>query len=270
MKAKFIFIFLCAASLLTSCTEYTKLTKSHDVDLKFTKAKEYYEKGKYLESATLLESCVTPLRGTEKGEEALYLMAASHFKNKDYMTARSYYSGYCKSYPRGRYAEDARFHIGLCYYEESPEARLDQENTNKGIDEFTTFIAMYPRSSYVAEAQSKKQELRDKLAYKAYLNAKLYYRLGNYQGNNYKSCIIAATNALKEYPESIYREEMSYLILLAKYHQALESVESKQEDRFRETVEEYHTFIQEYPESEHKDEAEDIFKYSEKKINRNH
>ena len=268
MKLNRIAILLCTV-LMCSCSEYSKLVKSSDVELKLTKAKEYYEKKKYLETATLLEPCIVPLRGTEKGEEALYLMASSYFYNKDYISARSYFSGYTKSYPRGQYAEECKFMAAMCYYKDSPEAKLDQVSTVKAIDEFGSFIQKYPNSIHVAEATSKKQELTDKLAYKAYLNSKLYFRLGNYQGNNYKACIITANNALKDYPESIYREELAFLILNARYHEAVESVASKQMDRFRETVEEYHNFTQEYPDGQFRKNADEIYKVAQKKINGN-
>ena len=146
MKAKYLLILLCSLFLFTSCGEYQRLMKSTDNELKFTKAKEYYEKGKYLEACTLLEAVVVPFRGTQKGEEALYLLASAHYKNKDYITARSYFSGYGRSYPRGVYAEECAFHVGLCYYNDSPEAKLDQVGTVKAVDEFTTFMQTYPNS----------------------------------------------------------------------------------------------------------------------------
>lgn len=266
MKAKYLLILLCSTLLFTSCGEYQRLVKSTDNDLKFAKAKEYYEKGKNLEACTLLDAVVVPFRGTQKGEEALFLLASAHFKNKDYITARSYFSGYCRSYPNGVYAEESAFHVGLCYYKDSPEAKLDQVGTKKAIEQFTSFIQSYPKSSRVAEAESKRQELNDKLAYKAYLNARLYYRLGNYMGNNYRSCVIAATNALHEFPESIHREELSFLILKAKYRQAMESVEEKKVDRFHDTVDEYYNFMQEYPETEYKKEADEILAVSQKHL----
>lgn len=266
MKIVHYFILVCAVLFCTSCGEYHHLVKSSDNELKFSKGKEYYEKRKYLEACNLLESVVVPLRGTKQGEEALYLLASANFKSKNYITARSYYSGYGRSYPNGTWAEECAFQVGMCYYQDSPEAKLDQSGTVKAINEFTSFMQTYPSSMYVAKAQSLKQELRDKLAYKAYLNCRLYFKLGNYHGNNYRSCVVAATNALRDYPESIYREELAFLILKAKYRQAVESVESKKEERFHDTVEEYYNFSQEYPESEHKKEAKDIFETSQKKL----
>ena len=117
-KLKFL-LAMMASLALSSCTEYSKLTKSDDVDLKYDKAFEYYEKGEYYKAATLLESVIPSYRGTEKGETGLYTKAMAHFNNKEYLTAKSYFSGYCKGYPSGKYIEDAKFHIGYCYYLET-------------------------------------------------------------------------------------------------------------------------------------------------------
>lgn len=81
-------------------------------------------------------------------------------------------------------------------------------------------------------AQNMIFELQDKLVEKEYLSAKLYYDLGSYSGNavysstgnNYLAAIVTAQNVLKEYPYTKMREDLSILILRAKYHMAKESV----------------------------------------------
>ena len=106
--------------------------------------------------------------------------------------------------------------------------------------------------------------LQDKLVLKELYSARLYYNLGNYMGNNYESSIITAQNALKDYPYTDYREELSILILRARYEMAVNSVESKKLDRYRETIDEYYAFKNEFPESKYLKEAEKIFRESKK------
>ena len=101
---------------------------------------------------------------------------------------------------------------------------------------------------------------------KEYLSARMYYNLGNYLGNNYQSCVITAQNALKDYPYTNLREDLSILILRAKYEMAIYSVEDKRAERYRETVDEYYAFKNEFPESKYMKEAEKIFKDSEKML----
>ena len=128
------------------------------------------------------------------------------------------------------------------------------------------FLDYFPNSERAKQAQDIIFELQDKLVYKELLNAQLYYNLGNYMGNNYESCVITAQNALKDYPYTDYREELSILILRARYEMAIYSVEDKKADRYRETVDEYYAFKNEFPESKYLKEAEKIFNESQKVI----
>ena len=109
-------------------------------------------------------------------------------------------------------------------------------------------------------------EIYRKLRASGMESAILYYNLGNYLGNNYESCVITAQNALKDYPYTDYREELSILILRARHEMAIYSVEDKKMDRYRETVDEYYAFKNEFPESKYLKEAEKIFNESQKVI----
>ena len=124
----------------------------------------------------------------------------------------------------------------------------------------------YPQSAKHQEAQQMIFELQDKLVMKEYLSAKLYYNLGNYMGNNYQSCVITAQNALKDYPYTNLREDLSILILRAKYELAVYSVEERKQERYREAVDEYYAFKNEFPESKYLKEAERIFSKSQAEL----
>ena len=50
------------------------------------------------------------------------------------------------------------------------------------------------------------------------------------------------------------------LILKARYQEAAQSVEEKKVERFRDVIDEYYSFINDYPESETRKEADNIFK----------
>ena len=91
----------------------------------------------------------------------------------------------------------------------------------------------YPASDKKLESQQMIFDLQDKLVMKDYLSAKLYYNLGNYMGNNFESCVITAQNALKDYPYTHHREDLSILILRAKYGMAQNSIEEKKQERFQ-------------------------------------
>ena len=154
----------------------------------------------------------------------------------------------------------ARFYAGYGYYLDSPESQLDQSGTYKAIEELQGFLDYFPKSDKVSIAQNAIFELQDKLVFKELQNAQLYYNLGNYLGNNYESAVIVARNAIKDYPYSKYKEQLEMLILKARYQEAAQSVEEKKVERFRDVIDEYYSFINDYPESETRKEADNIFK----------
>ena len=266
MKSKYFYILIFCSFLFCSCGEYTRILKSTDVDEKYDYAKVYYEKGKYTRSATLLTDVVAVYRGTEDAENALYLLAMSHFKMKDYLSAGEYFARYCNLYPRGKRAEESRFNMAYGDYKDSPDARLDQEVTQRAIKELDAFVEMYPRSELADSATVMRYELVDKLCYKEYLSAKLYLNLGTYMGNNYESAVITARNAQRDYPYTKYREDLAFVILKARYEAAEYSVEEKREDRLREAYDEYYTFINEFAEGKYAKEANKMFEDISRKL----
>lgn len=253
-------ILLPILILFTSCGEYQQILKSKDPEYKYQKALEYFNQQQYAKSQTLLDDIATYYKGTERSEDILCYLARSYMGQKDYTSASNYYEAYIRNYPKGKYIIEARFQVGHCAYLDSPDARLDQELTGKAIESFTQFVELYPQSPYAEQAYNEMSEMYDKLAHKQYLNAKLYYNLGTYLGNNYLSAEITAKNALKMYPANSYQEELSWIILQAKYQQVVNSFEEMKAERARDTQDEYYSFITEYPESKHKKEADRILK----------
>lgn len=109
-------------------------------------------------------------------------------------------------------------------------------------------------------------ELQDKLTLKELQNAQLYYNLGTYMGNNYESCVIVADNALRNYPYTKYKEDLEFLKLKAKYQEAKQSVPEKQADRYRDMIDEYYSFINNFPSTDNRKEADDMFRQAERHI----
>ncbi|PRZ00916.1 outer membrane protein assembly factor BamD [Marinilabilia salmonicolor] len=252
-------LLLLAVVLLASCSEYQKILKSTDYDLKYEKALEYYEEGDYMRASTLLQELISVFMGTARAEEAHYKYANSLYKMRDYISSVHFFREFVKKYPNSEYAEESQFMVGANYYQMSPKPRLDQTDTQNAIESLELFLSLYPQSEMADEAVVMIEEMEEKLVYKSYLSAKLYYHLGTYMGNNYQSAVITARNSLDEFPDTEHREELSFLILDSLFIQATNSVKEKEEDRLRRTLDEYYAFINEFPESSYMKEANKIF-----------
>ena len=271
---KYIIIALVSGSVLTSCGEYNKVLKSTDYEYKYEAAKSYFGKGQNTKAAAILEELITILKGTDKAEESLYMLGMTYYNQGDFITASHYFSTYYNTYPRGTYTEQARFYSGKALFLDTPEPRLDQSSTYKAIQELQMFMEYFPASNRHQEAQQMIFDLQDKLVMKDYMAARLYYDLGSYTGNssysttgnNYLACIVTAQNALKDYPYTKLREDISILLLRAKYDMAKESVEEKKEERMRDAIDEYYAFKNEFPESKYIKEVENICKDAKKYV----
>ena len=262
-----IIIILLTAIVMSSCGNFTNLykhkLKEKDYDYMYEAAKEYYVAGQYTQAITLLNDVITILKGSDRGEESVYMLAMSYLKNKEYSIASESFQQYYTSYPRGKYTERARFYAGKSLWISTPESQLDQSDTYKAIQELQLFLEFFPNSIFVEEAQQIIFDAQDKLVEKEYDSAKLYYNLGTYMGNNYQACVICAQNALKDYPFTKYREDLSLLVVRAKYAQAVHSVLSRRGERYRDAVDECYAFKNEFPESTKIKDVDEMLRKSE-------
>ena len=266
MKKSITTIALVSACLFSSCGNYNKILKSQDYSYRYEAAKEYFFSGQYNKATVLLNDMIAIYKGTGKAEESLYMLAMCYYGQEDWLEASSTFKKYYTTYPKGDFTELARFYTCKALYNDTPEPRLDQTSTFEAINEIQMFCEFFPSSIYREEAQQTMFELQDKLVEKEYLSAKLYYNLGNYMGNNYESCVITAQNALQDFPYAKRREDLAYLVFVAKYKMASESILEKQEERYRDVVDEYYAFKNEFPESKRMKDLERMFQNASKKI----
>jgi outer membrane protein assembly factor BamD len=242
-------------------SKYEKLKASNDYAKKYQEAIKYYNQKDYNKALGLFDVLVERYRGRTEAEDLFYYYAFTNYKLKDYTAARYHFKTFADTYPSSTRAEECRFFSAYCYYLDSPAYSLDQDNTLKAIEALQLFINLYPKSDRVTEASKLIQNLRDKLETKAYANAKLYLTISDYQ-----SAVISFNNALRDYPDTKYGEEMEYLIVRAQYLYASHSREDKQEDRYNMAVTYADQFNDKYPSSKYGPEAKDLEKSSKRGI----
>ena len=248
--------FFCLILVIgfASCSQFEKLRKSSDYQLKYRKAFEYYRAGDFVRAGQLFDDISAIYRSTNRADTLAYYQAMSYFKQKDYLTASHYFSQHHKEQRQSPFAEECEYLTGYCFYKQSPRAQLDQANTYAAIETFQLFLRLHPDSQFAEDAEKYLAEMKDKLVDKSYLTAKLYYNLGQY-----KASIIALNNSLDDYPETKYREELMYLLLKSSYLLAENSVPLKKKERFQSAVDEYYSFIGEFPQSQYTKEAQRMY-----------
>ena len=142
----------------------------------------------------------------------------------------------------------------ICFYLNSPDYSLDQTDTKLAIKEFQKFTLQYPQSVHIEQCNDLLDKLRGKLEKKSYESAMLYYNM-----SDYKAAVVAMGNYLKDYPGSKSVEELNYLIIRSYYLLAVNSIDSKKQERFKAAADGYLKFLDAFPKSEYLKQAEFVY-----------
>jgi outer membrane protein assembly factor BamD len=261
-----VLFLLLAVVTLSACGEYQRVLKSPDSEYKYSYAKKYFNAKQYSKSVALLEELYTFFKGTSYAEESLYLLAQSYYGMQDYQMASQYFGIYYNTYPNGEFTELSRYYSAYGLYLDSADPRLDQTQTYKALEQLQLYMEYYPQSERAVTVQSLMFELQEKLVYKELLAVRLYYNLGTYMGNNYLSCVITARNALKNYPYTKYKEDFLFYTIRSKYELSLVSVDELLQGRYREVVDEYYNYMNEFPEGKYAKQVQRYHDYVSRHI----
>jgi outer membrane protein assembly factor BamD len=250
-------IFFLSLLVWSSCSKFSKLQKSDDLELKKQGAYNYYDKKDYYRSSQLLEELVPLLKGTADAEKAEFIYAMCQYELRFLESAAFYFSYFLETYPRSIYAEEVTYMEAISQYENSPKYYLDQGNTDKAILALENFIGKYPDSERRSKCQTMVEKLNDKLEKKDFENARIFHQI-----MEYKAAIITLGNFAKDYPNSEMREESLFLQIISAFKLAKNSTDAKKPERFQQTIDFYTNFVDSFPKSKKLKELEGIFDYS--------
>ena len=257
----YLLIITIVSATVFSCSDYNKVLKSSDTELKWEFAQTALDSAECFKALPLLEELVGLTRGTQRAQDVQYKYAEAHFCVNDFYVARYYFHSYAKTFPNSPLVEEVEFKAAICSYRLSPNWSLDQTETKSAIQELQLFMDRYPGSALRDSSQTMINQLRSKLEKKSFESAAIFHKIGQY-----KSATIAMKNAMKDYPDSPYREEMHFLILDSYYQYALQSTNRRKIERFNDATAAFHTFASRYPESSYLSEAQNIYEQCVKAV----
>tara|TARA_S200000501_G_scaffold232480_1_gene218025 strand:+ start:1341 stop:2087 length:747 start_codon:yes stop_codon:yes gene_type:complete len=231
--------------LVISCNDYQKLLNSPENEVnKYTAAEEYYQNGEFRRANSLIEQIIPSYRGKPQGERLVFFFANSYFEIKTYYSAAIQFENFIKSYPNSQRVQEAYFMEAKSYFMLSPIYTLDQEDTFTGIDKLQLFINRFPNSEYVTEALELMEQLQNKIEKKEFEVSKQYFTI-----RDYNSAIKSFDNFIADNPGTNFREEALYYRWLAQYEIAINSIESRINERITELERSFNNFLRYYPET---------------------
>jgi outer membrane protein assembly factor BamD len=249
--------------VFSSCSKYQKLLNSGDALLKKDKAIEYYNKGEYERTITLITNIMPAFRGTSFAEELNYYYAMAHYKQRDYIMAAHYFKTFTQGFPRSEHVEEFLYLSAYCRYLLSPRPSLDQTETQEAIREFQAFINRFPQSKRVEESNTRIDELRLKLEQKAFNSALMYFNI-----RDYMAAVTSFNNVIHGFPDTRYREEALYYIIRSHFLYAENSIQNRQLERYQKVLPAHARLVNRFPESRFKDEADRVLAAAQQQITR--
>jgi outer membrane protein assembly factor BamD len=222
--------------------------------LKYTRAKEYYDKENYIKAEQLYAELIPVYKGTEKAEEIYFYFSYCNYYMGDYSLSQYHFKNFTRQFPGSKHSEECYFMNAYCYYLSSPYYSLDQTDTKNAINEFQSFADEYPESTRIDTCNKLIDRLRGKLENKDYDMFKQYHKLADY-----KASISCCKNFVKEFPDSKYVDEAYYIMIDSYYLLAINSIPTKKMERLDGGIESYLKFVDLYPKSEFLARVEEVY-----------
>lgn len=247
---KLLSLFVVVFVLGACNKQYDEAMKSADKNLILQTANEYFANKKWTQAIALYERLPNLVAGTDDAKIVIFNTAYANYYDKQYRIAAHHFKNYSVTFPDDPKAEEAAYMSALCYYNGSLDYNLDQANTESAINELQNFLNRYPDSERSKNINTLIDELTYKLEFKAYENARHYFRMAEY-----KAADVAFENVLSDFPSTKLRTSIYEHILRSKYELAMGSVYDKKEERLESALA-YTRFIErELPDTSQKDLA---------------
>jgi len=210
-----------------------------------------FEDEDFEDASTEFEAIILQYPGNAIVDDAQYYLGRCKYERGEYILGAYEFSKLIKNMPASEFVADAQFMLAESYYELSPNYTLDQKYTKKAIEEYQAFVDFFPLSDKVSIAETKINELNDKLARKEYTIAVIYEKMEYYNAAiKYFDGVVETYHDTQYAPLSLYRK----IKLL---------MDRERED---EALGEMKKFIRLYPQDENFKEVEELKNSLEAKL----
>ena len=258
MKKYILGIF--AIAVLASCkSQQEKALRSADKNFILKTANENFAKKKWKNALALYDRLPNLVAGTDDAPNVVFNSAYANFYDKNYRLAGNQFKNFSVSFPQDSRKEEAAYMSALCYYNGSMDYNLDQSSTELAINELQEFLNNYPNSERSKNINTMIDELSYKLEFKAYENAKQYFRMADY-----KATTVAFENVLDDFPSTKLRPKIYDYMMKARYLLAQNSVYDLKEERIESALAFTRQVEKELPDTEYSKTALDLRQKLEK------
>ncbi|CAM2785934.1 outer membrane protein assembly factor BamD [Chryseobacterium flavum] len=245
---------LFAVAVVASCaSRQEKAMRSADKDFILKAANDNFAKKKWKNALALYDRLANLVAGTDDFPNVGFNTAYANYYDKSYKLAGHQFKNFAVNFPKDPRAEEAAYMSALCYYEGSMDYNLDQSSTELAINELQDFLTNYPNSERSKNISQLIDELSYKLEFKAYENARQYFKMGEYKAAN-----VALENVLEDFPSTKLRPKIYDYIMKSRYELATKSIYDLKSERIESALTYTRMVEKELPDTEYAKTAVDL------------
>jgi outer membrane protein assembly factor BamD len=258
---RFLSYFILVLVLAGCSQSVTKILKNPDPEYKLRMAEQYFVKKKYTKAQVLYEDVMPYYKTKAEFADIYYKYAYCAYYLADYMNAENLFKSFLEIFPNSPKSEEVDYMRAYSFFKQSPKPSLDQTNTLKAIGMMQVFINNHPGSPRNKEASEIIDLCRQKLEIKDFQSAQLYFDMGQFRAAG-----VAYSGLLNNYPESQKADEYKLMIIRSYYRYAELSVDERKVERYEQVIDEVQDFVDRFPESKLRKDAESFQNLSQNQI----
>ena len=213
--------------IVSACNrQQDQAMKSADKDFILKVANENFAKKKWKDALALYDRLPKLVAGTDEAPNVVFNSAYANYYDKNYNLAGHQFKNFAVNFTDDKRKEEAAYMSALCYYQGSMEYNLDQKSTELAINELQDFLNSYPNSERSKNIGQLIDELSYKLEFKAYENARQYFKMADYKAAN-----VTFENVLNDFPATKLKPKITDYMMKSRYELAMNSVYDLKADR---------------------------------------
>lgn len=197
---------------IVSCSTTEEEMVSQPVESLYNTAKDKLDSGNYNQAAKAFAEVERQHPYSAWSLKAQLLSAYSYYEAKKYDEAIEGFNVFIQLHPGHENIAYAYYMVGLCYYEQIPSVKRDQEVTFKAKQAFEEVTRRFPTSPYARDAQFKIDLVLDHMAGKEMDVGRYYLARKSYLAavNRFKN-VVEQFQTSTHTPEALHRMIECYL-----------------------------------------------------------
>lgn len=167
---------LALAFLVASCASSVP-SGGLGAEADFLQGQKLFEDRRYFQAVQSLETFRTEHPGSERVDDAIFLLGKAHQNLGENLLAREEFDRLLRDFPQSEHRESAQFERAMSWMDDARAPSLDPEPLQEAMESFRAYLRNYPDGAHRGEAEKYIRICLDRLAVKAYQNGRTYLTL---------------------------------------------------------------------------------------------